>query len=222
VLRLSGSQLVVEPDESHLAGIVTVAQIRRRDVKVEERNRARCRRYGARHIEPVLLSVVFHRDRGECWLCGGQTLLNPPAGAITLGATGVPRPVPHPQLAALDHVVPLSERGDHSYANVLLAHQVCNGRCDRPSPEFLRELLQRVRSDWERNAATTARLAAVGYTAASLRSREGFGSSRIHLVTQLEEAWTLACPPRSSYSLERMQRTVDGPTCRPCRQLLRQ
>lgn len=128
------------------------AEIRRRDRKIEERNRARCRQYGVRHVEPVLLSAVFDRDGGQCWLCGGQVLLTPPTGAITLGTLGVPQAIPHPELATLDHVVPLSERGDHSYANVLLAHQVCNARTDRPPPEVLRQLVQQIRARWEATA----------------------------------------------------------------------
>jgi HNH endonuclease len=101
----------------------------------------------------VLLSVVFDRDDGVCWLCGGTPLLDPPAGAVTFGVTGVPRPVPHPELATLDHVVMLSEGGEHSYANVRLAHLVCNSWPLRETREFYLRRLQTGRRVWEDNAA---------------------------------------------------------------------
>lgn len=152
-------------------------ELRRRELKTEEKNRARCRRFGARYVERVRLSVVYDRDLGGCWLCGGQTLLHPPAGAVVPDRRGGLRPLPHPQLATLDHVVSLAEQGDHSYANIRLAHQLCNARTERPSPEVLREMLTGVRARWEANADVAGRLTEVGYAAASLRGREGFGSS---------------------------------------------
>ena len=197
-----------------------LAELRRRERKIEERNRARCHRYGALYVEPVLLSVVFDRDGGRCWLCGGQALLIRPVGAIIVDRAGLPRSLWHPELATLDHVVPLADRGEHSYANVRLAHQVCNARTDRPAPEVLRRLVDGVRASWEANAATAARLTEIGYAAASLR-RNGIGSSRVHLVTLAEAVWVLACAPGRSYPLDQMERTVAAPTCRSCRGRLR-
>jgi hypothetical protein len=133
--------------------VMTVAE---RDRRCDERARARCRRMGVRYVEAVLLSVVFARDRGVCWLCGGTALLDPPAGAITHGVTGIPRPVPHPELATLDHVLPLSELGEHSYANVRLAHLVCNAVPARQTPEFYRRKMRMVRESWQANAARQA------------------------------------------------------------------
>ena len=69
-----------------------VATVQERDRKVDERARARCRRSGTVYVEPVLLTVVFDRDGGQCWLCGEPALLDPPTGAMTLGVTGVLHP----------------------------------------------------------------------------------------------------------------------------------
>jgi 5-methylcytosine-specific restriction endonuclease McrA len=77
--------------------------------------------WGCRYVECVLLSAVFDRDDGACWLCGGVALLDPPKSAITYGVTGAPKPIPHPELATFDHVVPLSAGGEHSYAHIRLA-----------------------------------------------------------------------------------------------------
>jgi 5-methylcytosine-specific restriction endonuclease McrA len=73
------------------------------------RRRARER---AAFVEDVDPRVVYYRDGGTCWLCWLQ----------------VPRVVGDPLSPSLDHVVPLSKGGEHSYANVRLAHSICNAR----------------------------------------------------------------------------------------------
>jgi 5-methylcytosine-specific restriction endonuclease McrA len=35
---------------------------------------------------------------------------------------------PHPMSQSLDHIVPISDGGDHTYANVRIAHRLCNTR----------------------------------------------------------------------------------------------
>lgn len=63
-------------------------------------------------IEEVDRDVVYKRDKGVCWLCGGP----------------VDRSLVWPDLgfATLDHVVPLKRGGMHCYSNVRLAHLRCN------------------------------------------------------------------------------------------------
>lgn len=58
-------------------------------------------------VEDVDAFVVYERDQGLCGICGGP----------------VDRHDFH-----VDHVVPLSRGGEHSYANVQLAHPFCNCR----------------------------------------------------------------------------------------------
>jgi 5-methylcytosine-specific restriction endonuclease McrA len=57
-------------------------------------------------VEDVDPLVVFARDKGVCGICG--------------------KPVEMNSNWELDHIVPLSKRGPHSYANVQLAHMKCN------------------------------------------------------------------------------------------------
>lgn len=77
-------------------------------------------------VEDVDPLRVFDRDRWKCHLCGRKVDRMLP-GIDRLGPT-------------LDHLVPLSEGGEHSYANVRLAHRSCNsgkGTGSRPGGEQL-------------------------------------------------------------------------------------
>lgn len=64
--------------------------------------------------EPVDKLVVFERDGWACGLCGGP----------------IDPDVQHPDKfsASLDHIVPLSRGGNHTYDNVQAAHLACNSR----------------------------------------------------------------------------------------------
>jgi hypothetical protein len=99
---------------------------RRRDADLEvfrARGREGMRRFRERHgwdiyekrklvnyIDDVDRAVVFERDRGVCGICG----------------EGV-----DPADFHVDHIVPLLEGGEHSYANVRVAHPSCNVRRPR-------------------------------------------------------------------------------------------
>lgn len=58
-------------------------------------------------VDPVSHAVVARRDGWVCAICGGK---------VTRANW------------SLDHVVPLSKGGAHTYANVVLAHVTCNAR----------------------------------------------------------------------------------------------
>lgn len=73
--------------------------------------RSRARAYGVRY-EPVNRMKVFARDKWRCQLCGKPVDRDAKA--------------PHPLSVTLDHVVPMSVGGDHTYANVQCAHFLCN------------------------------------------------------------------------------------------------
>jgi 5-methylcytosine-specific restriction endonuclease McrA len=75
-------------------------------VRLTYRSRIR----GFRIIEDVDPEVVFARDHGVCYLCD----------------LPVDRTYRAPTAATMDHVIPLSGGGVHSYANVRLAHRRCN------------------------------------------------------------------------------------------------
>ncbi len=57
-------------------------------------------------VEDVDPRVVFERDKGICGICR--------------------EPVDVQSNWELDHIIPLSKRGPHSYANIQLAHRRCN------------------------------------------------------------------------------------------------
>lgn len=72
--------------------------------------------------EPIELAVVVERDGGICHLCGGP----------------VEGEWPSPSSPSRDHIVPLIDGGDHTYANVRLAHLGCNSRRgNTPLAEYL-------------------------------------------------------------------------------------
>jgi 5-methylcytosine-specific restriction endonuclease McrA len=64
-------------------------------------------------VESVNSTRVFVRDGWLCHLCGGKT-------------DKARRGTYHPKAPELDHIVPLSKGGAHSYANTACAHRKCN------------------------------------------------------------------------------------------------
>lgn len=63
-------------------------------------------------VEKVDRNVVFERDNWRCHLCGKS---------ISRRSSW-----PDPLSPSIDHIVPLSMGGDHSYANIAAAHYSCN------------------------------------------------------------------------------------------------
>jgi 5-methylcytosine-specific restriction endonuclease McrA len=82
--------------------------------KVRAKNLARRARQLNAFVEHVDPLIVWERDNGCCGICFQQidpSLLWPDKMSKTL-----------------DHIVPLSKGGEHSYANAQIAHAVCNSR----------------------------------------------------------------------------------------------
>ncbi|WP_398852710.1 HNH endonuclease [Streptomyces lateritius] len=73
--------------------------------------RRRAAKRGGRS-EPYTLEEIAARDRGRCRLCGGRVAMR--------------QKVPHVKAPTIDHIVPVSEGGDDTRANVQLAHFGCN------------------------------------------------------------------------------------------------
>ena len=63
-------------------------------------------------VERVNNQYIFERDRWRCGICGKKVDKN--------------LKYPHPRSASLDHVVPISQGGEHSKRNCQLAHFDCN------------------------------------------------------------------------------------------------
>ena len=73
--------------------------------KVHEIKRERAKR--TTRIEPVSILRVAERDGWICGICGKKVKRTE---------------------WSMDHVVPLSKGGGHTYANIVLAHHLCNSR----------------------------------------------------------------------------------------------
>lgn len=78
--------------------------VRRWKRSVSARRRARLREAA---VERVDLTAVWERDEGVCGICGE------PADSLDWH---------------LDHVIPIARGGEHSMANVQVAHPICNRR----------------------------------------------------------------------------------------------
>jgi len=75
--------------------------------KVRDKSARRRAKKRRAFVEPVSRAVVFDRDNGICHLCGKKVA---------------------PKHWHLDHIVPLSQGGEHSYRNVAVSHPRCNLR----------------------------------------------------------------------------------------------
>ena len=84
--------------------------------------RAQCRGASAERVDPF---EVFDRDKWKCQLCGVKT----PKAKRGSYDDDAPE---------LDHIVPLSKGGAHTYANTQCACRRCNGeKSDRPLGQML-------------------------------------------------------------------------------------
>lgn len=110
--------------DSTCAGRASRRRERAAGTRSGETHRSRARRFG-RKYEPVRPLTVFERDRWRCRLCGKKV----PKDKVA----------PHPLAPTLDHIIPMSRPGgDHVYANVQLAHFLCNSKKGaRGGPEQL-------------------------------------------------------------------------------------
>jgi hypothetical protein len=82
------------------------------DVRYHFRAANRTRGAGGKVVEFVDRSVVFERDNWACWIC--------------CESVDPKREWPDPLSASVDHIEPISQGGEHSYANTRLAHLGCN------------------------------------------------------------------------------------------------
>lgn len=73
----------------------------------------RCARLRGVESEKIEVGWVFDRDEWKCQLCGSKVIRMQGAGY-------------HPRRATLDHIVPLSKGGSHTYQNVQCACYECN------------------------------------------------------------------------------------------------
>lgn len=86
-------------------------------------HRRRAGRYGCTEIDnSITLKALFKRDKGLCKICGERTDIK----------DTTPKGHPRRMYPTIDHIIPLSKGGTHTWDNVQLAHMHCNSRkCDR-------------------------------------------------------------------------------------------
>lgn len=82
----------------------------------DTRRRANWQRRRVQKLSPQSAETI---DRGKVgdrdgWRCFCGRKINPNL------------PYPHPRSPSIDHVIPISEGGPHTYANVRIAHLACN------------------------------------------------------------------------------------------------
>ena len=78
--------------------------------------RIRC--YGdAEYDDAVTLRAVMKRDHGICMLCG-----------LPVDETDMKNGHPSKMYPTIDHIIPISVGGSHTWKNVQLAHNSCNAR----------------------------------------------------------------------------------------------
>lgn len=82
-----------------------------RERKRRDKDNRAMRKRGA-FVEQVQRTKVYERDGWVCQLCRKPVRRD--------------KVVPHPLAPTLDHIVPLAGGGAHAYANVQLAHFMCN------------------------------------------------------------------------------------------------
>jgi len=84
--------------------------------KITRRAASRRRRARKRNVfhQTVYLEIVAKRDNYKCHICRKQVKMD--------------LHVLDNQAPTLDHLIPLSLGGDHTYANIRLAHRICNSK----------------------------------------------------------------------------------------------
>lgn len=78
-------------------------------------HRKRARKYGVEYIPGITLEKLIKRDGLTCALCGGQCDWNDKR----YGDCG-------PNYPSIDHIIPISKGGSHTWENVQVAHFNCN------------------------------------------------------------------------------------------------
>jgi len=83
--------------------------VRRRDrkSKISFRQQYRATQLGIKCDSSITLATLYRRDHGTCLLCGEWV---------------------KPRHASIDHTIPLSKGGTHTWPNVQLTHLICNLR----------------------------------------------------------------------------------------------
>lgn len=99
---------------------------RKLGIEIDTRNagghyRLRALNYEIEYDESITLKAVRKRDKDICQICG-----------LFVDDTDIKNGHIRRMYPTVDHIIPLSKGGSHTWDNVRLAHMACNaGKCDR-------------------------------------------------------------------------------------------
>lgn len=91
------------------------ALVRKRHKCNGNKHISRAKRYGCSYIYGISLAKVIEKDHNICQICGEPCNKNDKSW----GDSG-------PTYPSIDHVIPLSKGGSHTWDNVQLVHIICN------------------------------------------------------------------------------------------------
>lgn len=89
------------------------------DVKKQSRQKRRALEQGCINVEVIYVGKLYERDQGICQICRQE-------------ASWFAEPLYRP---SVDHIIPLSKGGTHTWDNIQLAHVLCNTRKHAKLPE---------------------------------------------------------------------------------------
>lgn len=99
---------------------------RKLGIEIDARNagghyRLRSLNYEIEYDESITLKAVRKRDKDICQICG-----------LSVDDTDIKNGHIRRMYPTVDHIIPLSKGGSHTWDNVRLAHMACNaGKCDK-------------------------------------------------------------------------------------------
>ena len=88
----------------------------RKRLGVKDNHRHRARKYGCEYDSSVNLKKLIARDGLRCAICGGVCNLDDHGWTEYFG----------PMSPTIDHIIPMSKGGGHTWNNVQVAHAICN------------------------------------------------------------------------------------------------
>lgn len=84
--------------------------------KIGENHRRRARKYGCDYDSTVTLPKLIERNGLQCAICGKLCDQNDHGWTKYMG----------PMSPTIDHIIPMSKGGGHTWDNVQVAHAICN------------------------------------------------------------------------------------------------
>lgn len=135
----------------------------------------------------ISIRKLFKRDKGKCWICGGECDFN----SVSISAKG--NKYPGENYPEVEHVIPISRGGLHSWDNVRLAHHRCNAiKSDQIYPyvsmdkEFAYKYKARTSCKRTAQYKKTGELVKIWDSTAQIRRELGLNDSQIQKVCRGE------------------------------------